>query len=102
MNHRTSPPAAAATFQLWPAFAHPEFTASVRQFARDRIAPEADEIDRKDVYPTAIVKELARLGFSAITLPETYGGQDRDFSHAVILFEEVSVASAAVGVSLLT
>jgi alkylation response protein AidB-like acyl-CoA dehydrogenase len=88
--------------QLWPALAHASFTSAVRQFASERIAPEADDIDRQDVYPTAIVKELAGRGFSAITLPEEYGGQGKDFSHAVILFEEVSVASAAVGVSLLT
>lgn len=88
--------------QLWPAFAHPEFTSEVRRFAHERIQPEADEIDRLDVYPTAIVKELASRGLSTITLAQEHGGQGRDFSHAVILFEEVAVASAAVAVSLLT
>ena len=90
------------TIELWPALAEPEFTRAVRAFAAERIAPVADEIDARDLYPRDLVKELARRGFSSITLPREYGGGARDFASAVVLFEEVSVASAAVGVSLLT
>lgn len=90
------------TIELWPALAEPEFTRAVRAFATERIAPVADEIDARDLYPRELVKELARRGFSSITLPREYGGGAREFASAVVLFEEVSVASAAVGVSLLT
>lgn len=90
------------TIELWPALAEPEFTRAVRAFATESIAPVADEIDARDFYPSELVKELARRGFSSITLPREYGGGGREFTSAVVLFEEVSVASAAVGVSLLT
>ncbi len=88
--------------ELWPALAAREFTLAVRRFATERIAPAAGEIDARDLYPRELVKELAGRGFSAITLPTEYGGGGQDFASAVALFEEVSVASAAVGVSLLT
>lgn len=88
--------------ELWPALAEPEFTRAVRAFATERIAPMADEIDARDLYPRELVKELARRGFSSITLAREHGGGGRAFDSAVVLFEEVSVASAAVGVSLLT
>lgn len=91
-----------STIELWPALAVPEFTQAVRQFASERIAPMADAIDAQDVYPKELVKELAARGFSSITLPREYGGGGQEFASAVALFEEVAVASAAVGVSLLT
>jgi acyl-CoA dehydrogenase len=91
-----------ANVELWPALAVPEFTRAVRQYAGERIAPQADEIDARDIYPRELVKELAARGFSCITLPREYGGGGQEFASAVVLFEEVSVASAAVGVSLLT
>jgi alkylation response protein AidB-like acyl-CoA dehydrogenase len=91
-----------STIELWPPLAVPEFTQAVRQFATEHIAPVADEMDAQDLYPRELVKELASRGFSAITLPTEYGGGGQDFASAVVLFEEVAVASAAVGVSLLT
>jgi len=78
------------------------FTLALRDFVAHRVTPEADEIDSRDLYPIALAKELAQQGFSSITLPTAYGGGGRDFSYAVALFEEVSVGSAALGVSLLT
>jgi alkylation response protein AidB-like acyl-CoA dehydrogenase len=79
-----------------------DFTLQLREFVQKRVVPEADDIDSRDVYPVALAKDLAMQGFSSITLPKIYGGGERDFSYAVALFEEVSVGSAALGVSLLT
>ncbi len=87
---------------LWPHMGDKDFTLALRDFVERKVSPEADQIDRSDIYPVAIVKELANQGFSAITLPVEYGGGGKEFSYAVALFEEVSVGSAAVGVSLLT
>jgi alkylation response protein AidB-like acyl-CoA dehydrogenase len=87
---------------LWPPLADPSFVLPLRDFVREHVTPSGDAIDRDDVYPREIVKNLARQGFSTITLPKVYGGGERDFSCAVALFEEVAVGSAAVGVSLLT
>lgn len=91
-----------STIELWPPLTSPEFTLAVREFSTQRIAPVADDIDTRDIYPRELVKALAARGFSAITLPREYGGAGEKFASAVALFEEVSVASAAVGVSLLT
>lgn len=87
---------------LWPPLAAPQFTLDLRAFVQERVVPEADDIDARDVYPVALAKDLAEQGFSAVTLPKEYGGGGMPFEHAVALFEEVSVGSAALGVSLLT
>jgi alkylation response protein AidB-like acyl-CoA dehydrogenase len=87
---------------LWPSDVDSNYVEDVRSFVRQHIAPIADQIDRDDIYPTAIVKALARQGLTTITLPPTYGGGGKPYGHAVALFEEVSYASAAVGISLIT
>lgn len=87
---------------LWEPCIDPAFVGALRRYVDERIAPEADAIDREDIYPTAIVKDLARRGYNALTLPERFGGAGRPYPYAAALFEEVSYASAAVGISLIT
>lgn len=87
---------------LWKPYSDPVFAGQISEFTREHITPVADEIDRADVYPKEILKRLAKQGLSSITLPREYGGKARGFPEAVALFEEVSVGSAAVGVSLIT
>ena len=97
-----STPSPAATPDLWPPLADQKFTLDLRAFVSARVVPAADDIDARDVYPVELAKELATQGFSSVTLPTEYGGGGMSFEHAVALFEEVSVGSAALGVSLLT
>jgi alkylation response protein AidB-like acyl-CoA dehydrogenase len=78
------------------------YTLGLRQFVTEQVVPQGDAIDAQDVYPSDLVRKLAQQGFSSITLPEEYGGGAREFSIAAALFEEISVGSAALGVSLLT
>ncbi len=87
---------------FWTPYADESFVASIAAFTKQYITPVADQIDRDDVYPTQIMKQLAREGLSSISLPQEYGGKGSDFTQTVALFEEVSVGSAAVGVSLIT
>jgi len=87
---------------LWPPMAEKEFTLALREFVEKRVTPQGNDIDEHDVYPVELARELAVNGFSSITMPTEYGGGGREFSYAVALFEEVSVGSAALGVSLLT
>ncbi len=87
---------------LWRPAVEPEFVQELRTFAARAIAPHADEIDRRDVYPLDILKSMARAGYNTLTLDSKYGGAARSYRHAVAVFEEVSVASAAVGISLIT
>lgn len=87
---------------LWPAMIDPEFTADLREFTRDRISPEADRIDREDLYPTEIVRAMAQRGYNTIAGDPAYGGGGQGYQHAAAVLEEVSVGSAAVGVSIIT
>lgn len=92
----------ATTPHLWRSQVEVEFVNELRTFTKRQIAPHADEIDRQDVYPLEIMKAMAAAGYNTITLEREYGGAARSYRHAVTVFEEVSVASAAVGISLIT
>src|SRR4051812_49944175 len=87
---------------LWEPCLDPAFVSELRQYVELHVAPHADAIDRDDVYPTAIVKDLARHSYNTLTLPPAFGGAGRGYAYAVALFEEGSYASAAVGISLIT
>lgn len=88
--------------ERWDGKVDPAFLRKLRGFVATEISPNADAIDREDVYPTAIIRALAREGYSAIFMPERLGGGGLDYKHALAVFEEVSYGSAAVGISLIT
>jgi len=73
--------------------------ASVRGFANDRIAPIAADIDASNTFPRELWPELGALGLLGITVEETYGGSELGYLAHVIAMEEISRASAAVGLS---
>lgn len=87
---------------LWTSYVDEAYVREVRAYVSRVIAPEADQIDRDDVYPVAIMKDLAKQGYSAVALDAALGGRGLTYRHAVAVCEEVAVASAAVGVSLIT
>ena len=87
---------------FWQPCIDPAYVEGLRAFAAAHIAPEAEAIDREDVYPTVIVKALATAGYNAATTEPRYGGGGLGYGHAAAIFEEVSYASAAVGISLIT
>jgi acyl-CoA dehydrogenase len=87
---------------LWPPLVDPAFTAELRSFTQRVILPEADRIDSEDLYPTEIVRAMARAGYNTITGDPAHGGGGKSYRHAAAVLEEVSVASAAVGVSVIT
>jgi isovaleryl-CoA dehydrogenase len=72
---------------------------SVSAFAKDRIAPRADQIDRDNVFPRDLWPEMGALGLHGITVEEEYGGSALGYLHHCVAMEEVSRASAAVGLS---
>jgi len=72
---------------------------SVADFARDRIAPRADQIDRDNVFPRDLWPEMGALGLHGITVEEEFGGSGLGYLHHCVAMEEVSRASAAVGLS---
>ncbi|MCM2398038.1 isovaleryl-CoA dehydrogenase [Rhizobium sp. S95] len=72
---------------------------SVRKFAHDRIAPLATEIDREDCFPRHLWPEMGALGLHGITVSEEYGGADMGYLAHCVAMEEISRASASVGLS---
>ena len=72
---------------------------TVASFAADRIAPLAYEIDREDRFPRELWPQLGELGLHGITVEEDWGGAGMGYLEHVIAMEEVSRASASVGLS---
>ncbi len=71
----------------------------VHRFAQDRIAPIANEIDRTNEFPTHLWREMGEMGLLGITVPEQYGGAGMGYLAHVVAVEEISRASASVGLS---
>jgi isovaleryl-CoA dehydrogenase len=72
---------------------------SVRQFAVDEITPRAAEIDRTNQFPPDLWRKLGDLGLLGITVEEEYGGSALGYLAHVVAMEEISRASASVGLS---
>jgi isovaleryl-CoA dehydrogenase len=72
---------------------------SVAAFAADRIAPRAADVDANNEFPRDLWPELGELGLLGITVEEEYGGSALGYLAHVIAMEEISRASASVGLS---
>ena len=72
---------------------------TVRDFAASEIAPRAAEIDKSDQFPTDLWRKMGQLGVLGITVPEAYGGADMGYLAHMVAMEEISRASASVGLS---
>ncbi len=71
----------------------------VMSFASEEIAPLAAEIDRDDRFPRHLWPKMGELGLHGITVEEEYGGAGLGYLEHVVAMEEVSRASASVGLS---
>lgn len=72
---------------------------TTRRFAAERIAPIAAAVDREDRFPVALWPEMGALGLHGITVEEADGGLGLGYLEHVVAVEEVSRASASVGLS---
>jgi isovaleryl-CoA dehydrogenase len=72
---------------------------AVHDFSATEIAPLADEIDRTNTFPRALWEKLGSMGLLGITVNEEYGGSGLGYLEHVIAMEEISRASASIGLS---
>jgi butyryl-CoA dehydrogenase len=77
---------------------HQEIRRTVREFAEGRIAPVADELERKGEFPHEIIREAASLGLLGVPYPEEVGGTGLDSVAYAITIEELSRVSGSVGI----
>ncbi len=73
--------------------------ATAQNFAQDEIAPRAAEIDRSNQFPRDLWPKMGALGLHGITVEEEYGGSGLGYLEHCVALEEVSRASASVGLS---
>ena len=72
---------------------------SVRDFSAEEIAPRAADIDRDNLFPADLWQKMGALGVLGITVDDQYGGAEMGYLEHVVAMEEISRASASVGLS---
>ena len=73
---------------------------TVRQFALEKVAPVAEELDREKRFPYELVSELAELGLMGMTIPEEYGGAGADTLAYAIAVEELTRIDSSVAITV--
>jgi short-chain 2-methylacyl-CoA dehydrogenase len=73
---------------------------TVREFAEERVAPAAEELDREHRFPYELVAELAELGLMGMPIPEEYGGGGTDTLAYAIAIEELTCVDSSVAITV--
>jgi alkylation response protein AidB-like acyl-CoA dehydrogenase len=73
---------------------------TVRQFALEKVAPVAEELDREKRFPYDLVAEMAELGLMGMTIPEEYGGGGTDTLAYAIAIEELTRIDSSVAITV--
>jgi len=79
---------------------HELVRSTVREFAQERVAPVAEELDRESRFPYELVAELGELGLMGMTIPEEYGGAGADTVSYAIAVEELTRVDSSVAITL--
>ncbi|MEP7334636.1 MAG: acyl-CoA dehydrogenase family protein, partial [Actinomycetota bacterium] len=79
---------------------HELVRSTVREFAEQRVAPVAEELDREGRFPYELVAELAELGLMGMTIPEEYGGAGADTVSYAIVVEELTRIDSSVAITV--
>ena len=78
-----------------------QFRQHVKMFAKEHVAPFAEEIDTNLLYPREIIAKMGQLGFLGVLHPQEYGGAGKGLSYEIIVAEELSAVSASTEMSRL-
>jgi short-chain 2-methylacyl-CoA dehydrogenase len=73
---------------------------TVREFAEQRVAPVAEELDRESQFPYELVAELAELGLMGMPIPDEYGGAGTDTVSYAIAIEELTRVDSSVAITV--
>jgi short/branched chain acyl-CoA dehydrogenase len=79
---------------------HELVRSTVRDFAQQRVAPVAEELDQESRFPYELVGELAELGLMGMTIPEEYGGAGTDTLSYAIAIEELTRVDSSVAITV--
>ncbi|TML95371.1 MAG: acyl-CoA dehydrogenase [Actinobacteria bacterium] len=79
---------------------HELVRSTVREFAQERIAPMAEELDRESRFPAELVAGMAELGLMGMTIPEEYGGAGTDTIAYAIAVEELTRVDSSVAITM--
>jgi short/branched chain acyl-CoA dehydrogenase len=79
---------------------HQLFRSTVREFAEERVAPVAEELDREHRFPYDLVAEMAELGLMGIPIPEEYGGAGGDTLAYALAIEELTRIDSSVAITV--
>jgi short/branched chain acyl-CoA dehydrogenase len=79
---------------------HELVRSTVREFAEQRVAPVAEELDREHRFPYELVRELAELGLMGMPIPEEYGGGGTDTLAYAIAIEELTRVDSSVAITV--
>ena len=77
-----------------------DFRQAVGEFAREVVAPRAEEMDERHELPMDIVKQMGELGLFGLPFPEEYGGQGADFTSFCIAVEELARVDSSIAITL--
>jgi short-chain 2-methylacyl-CoA dehydrogenase len=79
---------------------HELIRSTVREFAEERVAPIAEELDREHRFPYEIVEQMAELGLMGMPIPEEYGGGGTDTLSYAIAVEELTRIDSSVAITM--
>jgi alkylation response protein AidB-like acyl-CoA dehydrogenase len=79
---------------------HELVRSTVREFAEQRVAPVAEELDREGRFPYDLVAEMGELGLMGMTIPEEYGGGGADTLAYAIAVEELTRVDSSVAITM--
>jgi short/branched chain acyl-CoA dehydrogenase len=88
----------AISFELTPE--QEELRRVVRQFARDKVAPRAEEMNARKEFPLDLVQEMGAMGLFGLPFPEEYGGSGGDYLALCLAIEELGRVDQSLGITL--